>query len=382
MAVPAMPEISKPFAVYAITAHGIDIGARLKKHLPDCDLFVSTKLLPQAPSGCLELPLPMGPKLAKTFTDYDCHIFVVSVGAVVRMIAPLIRDKKIDPAVVCVDDGARWSICLLSGHVGRGNLFTSRVAEILKAQAVITTASDVLGTLTVDILGRELGWTLDDPERNVTKGCAAVVNGRPVMFVQEAGEPHWWDEDKPLPPQVRYTDSLDKVDPDQYDILLIVSDRDIASSHPQHFKNAVVYRPKTLVLGLGCDSGTSAELIERGVRQVLEENQLSKSSVKQIATIDIKKDEPALLALSAKFNWPLLVYPADRLDVVAGIENPSETVKKYTGTRAVAEPAALLASGAPRLLVPKTRYTEQGAGRSMTIAVARVPHKRREVANV
>jgi len=121
------------------------------------------------------------------------------VGAVVRMIAPLLKDKKTDPAVVCVDDDARYAICVLSGHVGRGNAYTDRIAALLEAQAVITTASDVRGTLTVDILGRELGWTLDDPDRNVTRGSAAVVNAQPVAFVQEAGEPGFCRRTSPYP---------------------------------------------------------------------------------------------------------------------------------------------------------------------------------------
>ena len=109
------------------------------------------------------------------------------------MIAALLKDKKTDPAVICVDDAARFAILrALSGHVGRGNFFCDRTAEILGAQSVVTTASDAIGTLTVDILGREFGWTLDDPDRNVTRGCAAVVNATPVLFVQETGEPNWW----------------------------------------------------------------------------------------------------------------------------------------------------------------------------------------------
>src|SRR5207244_10895888 len=138
------------------------------------DLYVSRKLQSLASEGALPLPLPMGPLLSETFTKYDCHVFLISVGAVVRMIAPLLKDKKIDPAVVCVDDAARFAICVLSGHVGRGNFFTDRVAEILGSQSVVTTASDAIGTLTVDILGREFGWKLDPPDRNVTRGCAAV----------------------------------------------------------------------------------------------------------------------------------------------------------------------------------------------------------------
>jgi cobalt-precorrin 5A hydrolase len=369
----------KPFAIYAITTHGIGIAARLRAAIPAADLYVSQKLLAQAPEGSLPLPLPMGPTLAATFTAYDCHVFIISIGAVVRMIAPLFQDKKVDPAVVCVDDAAKFAICVLSGHVGRGNAYTERVAAALGAQAVITTASDVRGTLTVDILGRALGWTLDDPDRNVTRGCAAVVNEAPVLFVQETGEPTWWPLDAPLPPGVRYATSLDVVEPARYEILLIASDRDLKRTHPAHFENAVIYRPKSLVLGIGCDRGTPADLVERGVFKLLGDAGLTPASVKALATIDKKGDELALLQLSQRFGWPLLLYPAEVLDAVPGIENPSEVVKRHVGTRAVAEPAALLGAGAERLLVPKQTYTEEGAGRSMTLAVARIAFDPRPV---
>jgi len=373
----------RPWAIHAITRHGVAIGARLAAALPDADLFVSEKMRALAPEGALTFALPMGPHLERTFTAYDCHVFVISVGAVVRMIAPLLVDKKVDPAVVCVDDDARFAICTLSGHVGRGNAFTGRVAEALESQAVITTASDVRGTLTVDILGRELGWTLDDPDRNVTRGCAAVVNAAPVAFVQETGEPGWWPEDRPLPPGVTYTTDLDAIDPAAYEILLVATDRELAATRAAHWANAVIYRPRSLVLGLGCDRDTPLELVERGMDQVLARSGLSRRSIRALATIDRKADEPALLALSANGGWPLHTYGAAELDVVPGIENPSETVRRHVGSRGVAEPAALLAAGAARLLVPKQTYTEPGAGRSMTIAVARVPFppRRTEVPN-
>ncbi|MGH7417638.1 MAG: cobalt-precorrin 5A hydrolase [Candidatus Rokuibacteriota bacterium] len=290
------------------------------------------------------------------------------------------KDKKTDPAVVCVDDDARYAICVLSGHVGRGNAYTDRIAGLLEAQAVITTASDVRGTLTVDILGRELGWTLDDPDRNVTRGCAAVVNAAPVAFVQECGEPGFWPEDQPLPEGVVYAKSLEAVDPTLFEILLVATDREFRDTHPAHWANAVIYRPKSLVLGLGCDRGASAEMVERGVRAILDKHRLSVRSIKAIATVDRKQDEPAFLYLRDRYDWPLETYTAAQLDAVPGIENPSETVKRHVGTRGVAEPAALLAAGARALLVPKRVYTEAGAGRSMTLAVARIPYPKRRAA--
>jgi cobalt-precorrin 5A hydrolase len=367
----------KLFAIYAITRHGVGIAARLRDGLPEADLFVSDRLRAVAPAHAQALPLPMGPLLADTFLAYDCHVFIISVGAVVRMVAPLLRNKKVDPAVLCIDDASRFTICVLSGHVGRGNAFTDRIAGVLNNQAVVTTASDAIGTLTVDILGRELGWTLDDDDRNVTRGCAAVVNAAPVLFVQEAGEPGWWPEDRPLPEGVRYATSLDGIDPAAFEIVLLATDRELRDSHPAWWENAVIYRPKTLVLGIGCDRDTPPDLIERGVAALLATHGLSAKSVKAVASIDKKSDEPAILELGRRHGWPLCFYAAEELDAVPGIEHPSETVKRHVGTRGVAEPAALKAAGAERLLVAKHVYTEPGAGRSMTLAVARVPHAAR-----
>jgi cobalt-precorrin 5A hydrolase len=372
-----MSTARKPYAVYAITRHGVEIARRLMPDLGGADLYVSEKLFASAPSGARPLPLPMGPMLADAFTAYDCHVFIISVGAVVRMIAPYMKNKKIDPAVVCIDDAARFSICVLSGHVGRGNAFTDRIANALGAISVVTTASDAIGTLTVDILGRELGWTLDDMDRNVTRGCAAVVNATNVLFVQETGEPNFWPLEKALPEGVTYATSLDGVDPRAYEILLIATDREIRETNEAAWENSVIYRPKSLILGLGCDRGAAPDMVERGVLKMLAEERLSPKSVKAIASIDKKKDEVAFAHLSEKYGWPLIVYTADQLEAVQGMQNPSDVVKRHVGTPGVAEPSALLAAGARELVVPKRIYTEEGAGRSMTFAVARIPFEAR-----
>jgi cobalt-precorrin 5A hydrolase len=381
-----MSEARRSLAIYAITKHGLAHARRLTAELPAADLYVSEKLLSAAHSEhglakAKALPLPMGPLLSDVFTNYDCHVFIISVGAVVRMVAPLLRNKKVDPAVVCVDDAARFAICVLSGHVGRGNAFTERIAQSLAATPVITTASDVMGTLTVDIMGRDLGWTLDDMDRNVTRGCAAVVNERPVLIVQETGEPTFWPRDKPLPKGVHYTTTLQDVDPDQWEILLIVSDRMLETSHPAQLANAIVYRPRSLVLGVGCDRGISSELFERGILALLAQYDLSPKCINSLASIDKKADEIALLSFAEKYAVPTHFFTAAELDAVSGIENPSAVVHKHVGTRGVSEPAALLASGERTLLVPKTIYTEKGAERSMTVAIARIPHLFRQEAS-
>jgi len=154
---------------------------------------------------------------------------------------------------------------LLSGHIGRGNYYTQRIADILNATAVITTASDVKGTLTVDILGRELGWQLEDLDHNVTRACAAVVNEEKVALIQECGEAEFWPIDKKLPENIDYFTSLEEVNPDNYSILLIITDREIQNNYPHYWQKAVIYRPKTLILGVGCDKDIPSDVFERGI---------------------------------------------------------------------------------------------------------------------
>ncbi len=372
----------KPYAIYIITKHGLQTGIKLHSSLKDSDIFISPKFIQDGPADSKLLSLPMEPTLRETFQEYDCHIFVISVGAVVRMIAPLLKNKKVDPAVLCIDDQAKFTICLLSGHVGRGNFFTQKISDLLGNLPVITTASDVSGTLTVDILGRDLGWTLEDQDRNVTRACAAVVNETKVLFVQETGENHWWPVEKSLPKGVEYSHSLEGIDPKVYEILLIASDRtDIKEKSPAVYDNSVIYRPKSLVLGLGCDKGIPFDVAINGIRKVLEENRLSFSSVKAIASVDAKKEEPAFLELAKTYGWEFQTFPAENLDRVEGISQISEAASKYVGTRSVSEASSLLLSGAAELLVPKQKYKEEENGKNLTVAVARIPFPSRSPIN-
>ncbi|EMF84380.1 cobalamin biosynthesis protein [Leptospira weilii serovar Topaz str. LT2116] len=368
----------KPYSVFVITKHGLEIAKRIQSAWTEVDLFVSSKFIQEAPPNSKPLSLPMDQTLREIFRKYDCHIFIISVGAVVRMIAPLLENKKVDPAVLCVDDRANFSICVLSGHVGKGNFFTEKLAQTLSNIPVITTASDVSGTLTVDILGRELGWVLEHPDRNVTRGCAAVVNEARVLFVQETGEPNWWPLDKNLPKGVEYSVSLNQVRPEDYEILLIATDRNnLQKTHQKHYDNSILYHPKSLILGLGCDRNIPLETVENGIYKVLNENGLAIQSVKAIASVDLKKDESAFLSLSLKYDWELFTFSSEELDRVSRIQSPSKTVKNFVGTKSVSEAASLLASGADSLLVPKQKYKESPNGKNLTIAISRIPFPKR-----
>jgi cobalt-precorrin 5A hydrolase len=308
--------------------------------------------------------------LARSFHGRRGHVFVMAIGAVVRMIAPLLRGKGTDPAVVCLDEAGRFAVPILSGHGGGANALAVRIAGAIGAQPVLTTASDVQGTIAVDLLGAELGWRFEDPRGNATRAAAAVVNGEPVAIVLGEGAPVEWPADWPLPPHATICDALDEPACRGAEALLVVTDRTVCCDEPA-LARAVLYRPRSLVLGIGCDRGAPADLVDRGVEALLAGHGLSPGSIRELATVDLKADEPALLALSTRLGAPLRTFPAAELDATPGMENPSERVARLVGTRGVAEPAALRAAGQARLLVAKQVYTEPGAGRSMTLAVAR-----------
>ncbi|MFC4770239.1 cobalt-precorrin 5A hydrolase [Effusibacillus consociatus] len=361
-------ENPKPYAIVGITKHGAELARQLADQMPDADLYLSEKFLQEGDEETVySFPTNVRLLLEQIFHNYEGWILLISLGAVVRMIAPVLKDKKVDPAVVVVDDKAQFAISVLSGHLGGANALTERVAGILGAAPVVTTASDVSGTIAVDLLGREFGWKIDD-DRQVTPASAAVVNEEPVVVIQETGETNWWKRKSPIPKQIQVVGCVEEaraIRAQGYNAVLWVSDRLLTEDQLSIAPYRVVYRPKSIVLGLGCNRGTSLEEIENVVFTTLEQQRLSWKSVACIATISLKKDEEGFLALSQKYGWPLVAYEPEELNRVP-IPNPSDTVHKFTGAYGVSEPAAMLSASTDQLLLEKT------ASGNVTIALARV----------
>ncbi len=361
--------MSQTFAVIAITKYGVEMARRLAQEFPGSDLYYPDKFASQDEeirgitlfSGSVRALLP------DLFQRYDGLIFFVSLGAVVRIIAPLLKDKKSDPAVVVVDERGNQAISVLSGHLGGANQLTRRVASILDAHPVITTASDVQETISVDLFGNPFGWEMENDER-VTSVSAAVVNEERVLIVQESGETGWWTWNRPLPGHFQVVSSTSEVCDQEFDAALVVTHRCLSPAEARRFlQNGVLYRPKVLVIGMGCNRGTALEEIEQAVTETLAVLHLSIKSVRNLATIDLKKEEPGLVALSRKYNWPIDVYSPAELNTIP-LSKPSATVYRYTGAYGVSEPAALLSSGAKELLLSKKKLG------NVTISIAMVPH--------
>ncbi|CAM3595161.1 cobalt-precorrin 5A hydrolase [Parendozoicomonas haliclonae] len=364
------------YALYAITRKGLKQAEKLWKQLDEADLFVSSKLFAEAPEGARELAMPIAEPIAELFSGYRTHVMFFSVGIAVRMIAPLLVDKRQDPAVICVDENAHWCIPVLSGHRGGANDAAVQIAALLDAQAVLSTASDSSGTLSVDTMGKTLGWTLDPTcEQAITGVASAVVNGDPVTVIQECGSNTWWPAGQPLPGNINNVSTLDMLDSDSETrrYVLITDRAEPLAAYPKLQGKTVIWRPKTLVVGLGCDRDTPLEVIEAGISHICAENGISPLSIERITSISIKSDEQAFIDYAAQAGIPFETFAPEILDGVEGIENPSEVVRKCVGVSSVGEAAALYASGAKKLLVPKTKFTLSEEGKNMTMAVCRRP---------
>jgi cobalt-precorrin 5A hydrolase len=383
-------------ALLAITRAGILLAARLTAALPGSRLFAPQAfrelLQQQAADAAYCYPGPTRAQMAGLFADFDGLIAVCSLGILVRLIAPHLQSKYRDPAVVVLDEAGRFAIPVLSGHLGGANALAAELARILGATPVLTTASDVRQTLAVDLLGRELGWSLDASPTALLRASAAMVNQAPVALVQESGSADWWrnhanGRNGPLPENLHCFETANTLDPGRFQALLWISQRPPPRTLAAHFVDTLVhYRPqlgsaanrggkarsKRLALGLGCDRGTPVDTLDRVVAEALQAVAAEHTQVQAVASIDLKADEAGLAELAARHGWKIRFYSAAELDRIE-VPNPSDKVRQYTGTASVSEAAALLASGRDDscLLIEKHKLRDAG-GKHATVSIARM----------
>ncbi len=280
------------------------------------------------------------------FEQSEGLIFVGAAGIAVRAVAPHLRGKVVDPAVVVLDEGGRFSVSLLSGHLGGANQLALLVSELTGAQPVITTATDTRGAFAVDSWARRQGCKVVNPEK-IKAISGRILDGGTVnlrsMF-PITGEP---------PPGVRIT--RDKL----YDVLVTVRTRGRL--------DALRLVPPVAVVGIGCKKGTGPEAIERAFRAILAKGSLYGRAVCGAASIDRKAEEPGLLEFCQSHGWTLQTFTAAELAEARGNFTPSAFVQKVTGVDNVCERAAVLASGG-RL------YCKKQAGNGVTMALALKPY--------
>lgn len=301
--------------------------------------------------------------LTDIWHQHQSFIFCLAAGAVVRLIAPLLQDKSTDPAVVVVDENGKFAISLCSGHQGGADKLANAIALQLNATPVITGASAGLGLPAVDTLGIPFGWYKG--EGDWTKVAAAISRGEAVEVIQECGSTIWQSH---LPKQhsFYFQGMRDEFPIPHSRIWISFTQRKFAaeSNLPK-----VQWHPRVLWVGIGCERGTSKELIETAIERIFQANHLAVGAIAGIATIDLKADEVGLVELSREKNWPLKTFSAEMLRSVA-VPNPSAVVEAEVGTPSVAEAAAICAGETNNLLVNKQIFRLEGQPGAVTIAIA------------
>ncbi|HEX2305598.1 MAG TPA: cobalamin biosynthesis central domain-containing protein, partial [Nitrososphaeraceae archaeon] len=258
--------MSNKVAIICITKNGINISKRIKEKIPSASIYAQSKHKDSS-DGIFWFEKNTKSMIEEVFKEYDSIICIFSLGAVIRLISNLLVDKKTDPAVIVIDDKANFVISALSGHLGGANALSKSIADILSSTAVITTAADVNETIAVDLLGNNFEWRIENFE-NVTKVSAHMVNEEKIGVYQDAGETEWWN--RQLPKNVTIIESIDELKSDNFKAGLIISDKIITD--PLLIRKSVIYRPKSLVVGLGFHWDTTEKDIEDGIMKVLKEN--------------------------------------------------------------------------------------------------------------
>ena len=361
-------------AIIALTRNGARMAKSLAASIDgEATLFLDRRFHQEGDpeSGRAEVfDLPLRPVVERAFAEYSHLVLFLSAGASIRLLAPLLKSKQVDPAVVCVDDAGDFCVSLISGHVGGADRLAEEVAKQLGARAVITSASHASGTLAVDLLGREFDWQLEADSTSVTRASAAVVNGQPVGVWQGAGESGWWPLETPLPENITVYETLDDLAASACAAALIITDQTEPLDTLLADKITVVYRPKSLEIGMGCRRGVPVEELESLLTDTFLENGLSVKCLSGISSAEIKRGEPGLEQLAERHGASLTFYQGDELNNVfeihpEAITSKSERARGLVGVWGVAEPSALLASEANNLVV-----TRKNTNRA-TIAVAR-----------
>ena len=238
---------SPSIALVAITKSGATKASLIGEKLPESDVFVTRKFADHVgdiSNKITLIDLPAKDHIGSLFESYDQIIFLVALGGVVRLIAPFLKSKETDPGVIVVDNSAQFVIPVLSGHIGGANDFAVKLAAILGATPVLTTAADVGNTVAVDILGRDLGWKTEARDKSLTRVAAMMVNKEPIAMVQEVGSKNWWGKASPIPKNIHLFDDFNEVDWDKYAGILWVTHQEIpAQTWLDLTDRLIVYRP-------------------------------------------------------------------------------------------------------------------------------------------
>jgi cobalt-precorrin 5A hydrolase len=319
-------------AVIAITRGGKELAERLVQLVDDLTLITGKTKVAE--------------KFADNWHNFDGFICIMAAGIAVRSIAPLLSHKHHDPCIVVMDEKGQHIISLLSGHIGGGNDLTRKIATLTGGRPVITTASDTLNLVALDLWARDQNLVIENQD-DLTKATTRLVNQGFLKLYSDI-------EVASLPKGLKQVQDF--------------KEADIIVSHFKTFpKGSIHFRPSNLVIGTGCNRGTPVEEFESAMEELLNDLYLNSASIRNLASIDKKNDEVGLLQFAVNNGWNIEFFNKKSINTLNNIEI-SFAALKAVGAIGVAEPTALLSAQSNLLLSRKRKW------KNVTMAIAQVPY--------
>lgn len=349
-------------AIILVSENALNVALRVKCELQD-SVICSLKSI----DGCLTIE-SYSEFLKQHFSTLDRIIFIGAMGICVRTISPFIKDKHTDPAVVCIDSTGKFVVSVLSGHIGGANELTISLAQALNAEPVITTQSDCNSLWALDTLWKKLGC--HQPVRtDMNNAIATFVNCRPTALLLDISNDATDELIQSKPGHVTIFHDYRSVDFDKFELLIAVT--------PYLYEppiQAIWYHPAVLHVGIGCRKDCNPDGIGEYIDSFLTEHHVCPESIASVSTIELKKDEPLIKELAARWSVSdVNIYSKDELEGIE-VPNPSEKAFQVTGIYGVSESCAIKSSGNPELLIEKKKgVISEGSNFTFAVGLSKDP---------
>ena len=341
----------KKIAILSITNNGRELALRIKEIMKDVDVFFIKKDTDYKNDAAIVVNKGLKEFIPQIFDKYDYLVFIMATGIVVRTIAPLIISKFSDPAILVMDEKGNNIISLLSGHMGGANEMTLYMSDLINSHPVITTATDVNKKSSLDMIAKKLNGHIDDFRDNVLKINSMLVNNEEV---------HLYIDGNYKINHQGFTLYDEKTDLDKVRNLVVVTNKkDINKILNKNIENLnekiIKVTPKDIVIGVGCKKNTNSDHMKNSLIKFLAEYNIDINAVKEIGSIEIKKDEKAIIDLAKFLDVKFKTFSVEEISKVDYLYEKSDWVKKNVGVYSVSDPVAhLLSEG--RVIINKQKY--------------------------
>ena len=341
----------KKIAILSITNNGRELALRIKESMKSVDVFFIKKDTDYKNDEVIVVNKGLKEFIPEVFDKYDYLIFIMATGIVVRTIAPLIISKFSDPAILVMDEKGNNIISLLSGHMGGANEMTLYMSDLINSHPVITTATDVNKKSSLDMIAKKLNGHIDDFRDNVLKINSMLVNNEEV---------HLYIDGNYKINHNGFTLYDEKTDLDKVRNLVVVTNKkDINKILNKNIENLnekiIKVTPKDIVIGVGCKKNTDSKHMKNSLIKFLAEYNIDINAVKEIGSIEIKKDEKAIIDLAKFLDVKFKTFSVEEISKVDHLYEKSDWVKKNVGVYSVSDPVAhLLSEG--RVIINKQKY--------------------------